>query len=58
MTIQNTMDTKEKNHEFMQGFITKAVHVGQEHDPSTGAIVPPVHLSSTYEVYADQPSVF
>lgn len=30
------------------GFSTKAIHVGQEPDPSTGATVPPIHPSSTF----------
>jgi len=29
-------------------FRTRAVHVGQERDPQTGAVVPPIHLASTY----------
>ena len=29
-------------------FSTKAIHVGQTPDPSTGAIIPPVYLTSTY----------
>ena len=29
-------------------FRTRAIHVGNESDPQTGAIVPPVHLASTY----------
>ncbi|WP_346925508.1 aminotransferase class I/II-fold pyridoxal phosphate-dependent enzyme [uncultured Arthrobacter sp.] len=30
------------------GFNTRAVHAGQEFEPRTGAVVPPVHFSSTY----------
>ena len=30
------------------GFNTRAVHAGQELDPVFGAVVPPIHLSSTY----------
>lgn len=30
------------------GFSTRAIHAGQEPDPSTGAIMTPLHLSSTY----------
>ena len=30
------------------GFATRAVHAGQEPDPSTGSIMTPVHLTSTY----------
>ena len=29
-------------------FATKAVHAGQQPDPATGAIMPPVYLTSTY----------
>jgi cystathionine beta-lyase/cystathionine gamma-synthase len=29
-------------------FRTRAIHDGQEHDPQTGAITPPVHMSSTF----------
>jgi cystathionine beta-lyase/cystathionine gamma-synthase len=29
-------------------FATKAIHVGQEPDPRTGATVPPVHLTTTF----------
>ncbi len=31
-----------------QGFSTRAIHAGQEPDPTTGAIMTPVYLSSTY----------
>ena len=29
-------------------FRTRAIHVGNEKDPRTGAVVPPLHLASTY----------
>lgn len=29
-------------------FRTKAIHVGNERDPVTGAVVPPIHVASTY----------
>ena len=29
-------------------FETRAIHVGQEPDPATGAIVPPISLSTTF----------
>ncbi|GAA1860618.1 cystathionine gamma-synthase [Microbacterium koreense] len=32
----------------MSGFDTRAVHAGQAFDPTTGAVIPPVHFSSTY----------
>jgi cystathionine gamma-lyase/cystathionine beta-lyase/cystathionine gamma-lyase/homocysteine desulfhydrase len=30
------------------GFATNAIHVGQEPDPVTGSIAPPIHATSTY----------
>src|SRR5262245_65618123 len=30
------------------GFATKAIHAGQEPDPSTGAIITPIYQTSTY----------
>ena len=30
------------------GFDTRAVHAGQAFDPTTGAVIPPVHFSSTF----------
>jgi len=30
------------------GFSTDAIHTGQEPDPATGAIVPPIYQTSTY----------
>ncbi|MGH8776343.1 MAG: cystathionine gamma-synthase [Jiangellaceae bacterium] len=32
----------------MQGFETLAIHAGQEPDPRTGAVVPPIYATSTY----------
>ncbi len=29
-------------------FATRAIHVGNERDPQTGAVVPPIHVASTY----------
>ena len=34
------------------GFATDAIHVGQEPDPSTGAIVAPIYQTSTYVLEA------
>jgi len=31
-----------------KGFTTKAVHVGQDPDPVTGSVIPPIHATSTY----------
>ena len=30
------------------GFSTRAIHVGQEPDPATGAVVPPIYQTTTY----------
>jgi cystathionine gamma-synthase len=32
----------------MRGFATNAIHAGQEPDPHTGAVITPIHASSTY----------
>ena len=29
-------------------FRTRAIHINNERDPQTGAVVPPVHLASTF----------
>jgi cystathionine gamma-synthase len=31
------------------GFNTLAIHAGQEPDPATGAVIPPLHLTTTYK---------
>lgn len=31
------------------GFSTRAIHAGQDPDPTTGAVIPPVYLTSTYK---------
>jgi cystathionine beta-lyase/cystathionine gamma-synthase len=33
---------------FQPGFATRAIHDGQEPDPVTGAVVPPIYATSTY----------
>ncbi|WP_347057791.1 cystathionine gamma-synthase [Blastococcus sp. HT6-30] len=33
----------------MTGFNTRAVHAGQDPDPATGAVIPPLHLTTTYK---------
>jgi cystathionine gamma-synthase len=35
--------------EQQQGFSTRAIHAGQEPDPLTGAVVPPIYQVSTYK---------
>jgi cystathionine gamma-synthase len=33
----------------LPGFSTRAIHAGQEPDPATGAVILPVHLTTTYK---------
>jgi cystathionine gamma-synthase len=33
----------------LPGFNTRAIHAGQEPDPTTGAVIVPVHLTTTYK---------
>jgi cystathionine gamma-synthase len=33
----------------MSGFNTRAIHAGQEPDPATGAVILPLHLTTTYK---------
>lgn len=33
----------------LDGFNTRAIHVGSEPDPLTGAVIPPLNLSTTYK---------
>lgn len=35
-------------HDPARGFASLAVHAGQEPDAETGAVIPPVHFSTTY----------
>lgn len=35
-------------HDDRLGFATRVIHAGQEPDPSTGAIMPPIYANSTY----------
>ncbi|WP_035798394.1 cystathionine gamma-synthase [Kitasatospora mediocidica] len=39
----------EHQHQSPQGFETIAIHAGQEADPRTGAVVPPIYQVSTYK---------
>ena len=40
--------TRTQDHDLSGGFGTRAVHAGQQPDPSTGAIMPPIYQTSTY----------
>jgi len=39
---------QETSHVAQRGFATRAIHAGQEPDPSTGAVTVPIHPSSTF----------
>jgi cystathionine gamma-synthase len=41
-------DTEREDAATTLGFDTRAVHAGQEPDPTTGAVVPPISLSTTF----------
>jgi cystathionine gamma-synthase len=36
-------------HQHKAGFETRAIHAGQEPDPTTGAVIPPIYATSTYK---------
>jgi methionine-gamma-lyase len=38
------------DHDRRQGIHTTAIHAGESPDPSTGALVPPLHLATTYHL--------
>lgn len=40
---------KKLDHEKLDGFGTRAVHIGSDPDPSTGAVIPAISLSTTYK---------
>lgn len=37
------------NSDKSHGFATKVIHAGQSPDPSTGAVIPPISLSTTFK---------
>jgi cystathionine gamma-lyase len=45
-----TLDSLKKLHrDDIDGFGTRAIHVGSDPDPSTGAVIPAISLSTTYK---------
>ena len=46
--ITETQNPKLKTQEQKEGFGTRAIHAGQEPDPTTGAIMTPIYQTSTY----------
>src|SRR5436305_14333564 len=49
--VNNGNDNRYDNHLYQGelGFGTKAIHIGQDPDPNTGAVIPPISLSTTYK---------
>ncbi|NNC13909.1 cystathionine gamma-synthase [Planctomonas sp. JC2975] len=41
-------DTHDTANDVPTGFATRAIHAGQEFDPTTGAVVPPIYQTSTF----------
>lgn len=53
------MDKEPKDYApFTKGFVTKCIHSWHDVDTDTGAVIPPIHVSSTYEVYDGVAPVF
>ncbi|KAI9268975.1 Cys/Met metabolism PLP-dependent enzyme-domain-containing protein [Phascolomyces articulosus] len=49
MTNNNNNNNNHKqNNNLIQGFGTRAIHAGQDPDPATGAVIPPISLSTTF----------
>lgn len=44
----DTQHGRKRSLSHVDGFGTRAIHVGSEPDPSTGAVIPPISLSTTY----------
>jgi cystathionine gamma-lyase len=41
--------SKKVDQETVDGFGTRAVHIGSDPDPGTGAVIPAISLSTTYK---------
>ena len=48
MPLRQRQKVQEMPRKIGPGFSTRAIHVGQAPDPTTGAVVPPVYQTSTY----------
>ena len=42
------MTAETQDFDLSQGFATRAIHVGQAADPTTGAVIVPIYQTSTY----------
>lgn len=43
------VSTEDRSDWSESGFATRAIHIGQDPDPQTGAVIPPIHMSTTYK---------
>lgn len=48
-TLTNGRSLKASRKPHQDGFATRAIHVGSEPDPQTGAVIPPISLATTYK---------
>ncbi|KAI0009496.1 Cys/Met metabolism PLP-dependent enzyme-domain-containing protein [Xylariaceae sp. FL0662B] len=49
VSIEHSIDTPPRLPSPVHGFGTRAVHAGAPHDPTTGAVIEPISLSTTFE---------
>ncbi|KAI2635083.1 Cys/Met metabolism PLP-dependent enzyme [Xylaria nigripes] len=49
MTVSSSIETPPRAPTPVHGFGTLAVHAGAPHDPTTGAVIEPISLSTTFE---------
>ena len=47
--INRYTQLKKVQQEVLDGFGTRAIHVGSDPDPNTGAVIPAISLSTTYK---------
>lgn len=47
--IHRHTQLKKFDQEIVDGFGTRAIHVGSDPDPNTGAVIPAISLSTTYK---------
>ena len=48
-TANGDIHSLQKQHALLHGFGTRAIHVGSEPNPETGAVIPPISLSTTFK---------
>jgi cystathionine gamma-synthase len=48
-TVPSRVVAVSQKHANKSGFETRAIHAGYEPDPMTGAVIPPIHVTTTYK---------